>query len=110
MAQEETTRYLDEAGGEEIAKQVKKLIETAIALSEKKIFGDGELAEAFDTIQEIGAYLKDHDDVAEALREAITKKIDRETYEEDKAEIEKNYLKKSEIGSIDEDTIRSWFD
>lgn len=67
---------------------VNDLIEEAIEASEKKIFGDGELAEAFDTIKEIGDYLKDHDDVAKTINEAIAKKLDKETYEADKETFE----------------------
>ena len=56
---------------------VESKIAAAVAASEKKIFGDGELAEAFDTIKEIGDYLKDHDDVAKTINEAIAKKADK---------------------------------
>lgn len=89
--------FLDAQGGQEIVNQLKTLIDakaspeavaqllteysktteiqslisTAIAASEKKIFGDGELADAFDTIKEIGDYLKDHDEVAEAINQTI---------------------------------------
>lgn len=73
----------DYATKEEVAKAVED--------SEAKIFGDGELAEAFDTIQEIGEYLKDHDEVAEAINEAITKKAD-------KSELD-SYLTKTEAGN-----------
>lgn len=117
MADDLIKKFLDEAGGQELAKQVKTLIaakaspeditnalksysnteavngliQAAIAASEKKIFGDGELAEAFDTIKEIGDYLKDHDNVAKAINEAIAKKLD-------KTEAEETYQKKADMG------------
>ena len=54
-------------------------INAAISASEAKIFGDGELAEAFDTIKEIGDYLKDNDDnVTAAINSAIATKLDKE--------------------------------
>lgn len=55
---------------------IDKAISDAVTASEKKIFGDGELATAFDTIKEIGDYLKDHDDVAVKINAEIAKKAD----------------------------------
>lgn len=55
----------------------KEEVDNAISETKKEIFGDGELADAFDTIQEIGEYLKDHDEVADAINEAIAKKADK---------------------------------
>lgn len=106
---------MDEAAGRELAKQAKKYtddhtvtpagmaaalaeydkstevdkkINEKIAASEKKIFGDGELADAFDTIQEIGAYLKDHDDVGTGLAAEINKRVKIQDYNQDKEELE----------------------
>lgn len=82
--------YLTDDDLEGFAKttEVSKSISDAIAASEKKIFGDGELAEAFDTIQEIGEYLKDHDDVAAGLTAEIGKKVSQEEYDADKETFE----------------------
>lgn len=101
---EEKKKFISEEGGKEIVDNILALLEdlasnealqealskytdtngmnaaikSAVEASEKKIFGDGELAEAFDTIQEIGAYLKDHDEVAEAINQAIAQKLGKE--------------------------------
>lgn len=61
---------------------VNTLIEAAIAASEKKIFGEGVLDQAFDTIKEIGDYLKDHDDVATAIYAALEEKADQDDLDE----------------------------
>ena len=50
-------------------------IKTAIEASEKKIFGEGQLDTAFDTIKEISDYLKDHDNVADGLTAKIAEKV-----------------------------------
>ncbi|MCH5241807.1 MAG: hypothetical protein J1F67_05215 [Muribaculaceae bacterium] len=104
---EQKKKFISEAGGKEIVDQILAIIEelatndalqaalanytnttdmnaaikAAVDASEKKIFGDGELAEAFDTIKEIGDYLKDHDEVAEAINQAIAQKLGKEEAE-----------------------------
>lgn len=104
---EEKKKFISEEGGKEIVDQILAIIEelatndalqaalanytnttdmnaaikAAVDASEKKIFGDGELAEAFDTIKEIGDYLKDHDEVAEAINQAIAQKLGKEEAE-----------------------------
>lgn len=80
------TDYLtdDDLEGYAKSSEVSESISTAIAASEKKIFGEGALAEAFDTIKEIGDYLENHDDVAAGLTVEIGKKVDQETYNSDK--------------------------
>lgn len=104
---EQKKRFISEEGGKEIVDQILGLLEdlasneelqavlagytnttdmnaaikAAIDASEKKIFGEGELAEAFDTIKEIGDYLKDHDEVATAINQAIAQKLGKEEAE-----------------------------
>lgn len=82
--------YLEEDALEGYAKtsEMTSAIASAVEASEKKIFGEGKLAEAFDTIKEIGDYLENHDDVAAGLTTEIGKKVDKETYESDKATFE----------------------
>ena len=106
---------MDEAAGRELATQTKSYVDknsvspstlastlaeydkssvvdskisSAIEESENKIFGEGKLAEAFDTIKEIGDYLENHDDVAAGLTAEIGKKLDKETYESEKSDLE----------------------
>lgn len=69
-----TDKYLTVDATGVHTKDIDEAIAYAISESEKKIFGEGELATAFDTIKEIGDYLKDHDEVAEAINEAIATK------------------------------------
>lgn len=75
-------------------------VDEKIAASEKKIFGDGELAEAFDTIKEIGDYLKDHDNVAKVINEAIAKKADKTELANyyDKTTADGKFATKDELG------------
>lgn len=64
--------------------EVEDLIAAAITESEKKIFGEGELQQAYDTIKEIGDYLNIHDGAYKNLLASVNGKLDASDYETDK--------------------------
>lgn len=79
--------------------EVESKIAAAITESEKKIFGEGELQQAFDTIKEIGDYLNTHDGAYKNLLATVNGKLDASVYNTDKETFatktwveEKNYL------------------